>query len=119
MSGRIDTVFSIFNTGKISCTMGRAANMVTSIILMNVERTRINEVAAQMVDFDEISEVYSVSGKYDLIAIVRVRANEDLSNLVTTKLRNVEGITATETMLAFQAYSKHDLESMFSLGLDG
>ena len=93
-------------------------NMVTSIILINVERTQINEVAAQLVELDEISEVYSVSGKYDLIAIVRVKTNEDLSRLVTEKLRGVESIVATETMLAFQAYSKHDLESMFSLGLD-
>ncbi len=93
--------------------------MVTSIILMNIERTRINEVAGRLVEFEEISEVYSVSGKYDLIAIVRVRQNEDLSTLVTEKLRNIEYIIATETMLAFQAYSKHDLESMFSLGLNG
>ena len=92
--------------------------MVTSIILLNVERTRINEVAAQLVELDEISEVYSVSGKYDLIAVVRVRTNDDLSTLVTDKLRSVENIVATETMLAFKAYSKHDLESMFSLGLD-
>ena len=92
--------------------------MVTSIILINVERTKINEVAAQLVDFDEISEVYSVSGKYDLIAIVRVKSNDDLSRLVTAKLRIVENITATETMLAFQAYSRHDLDSMFSVGLD-
>lgn len=93
--------------------------MVTSIILMNIERTRINEVAGKLVEFEEISEVYSVSGKYDLIAIVRVRQNEDLSTLVTEKLRNIEYIIATETMLAFQAYSKHDLESMFSLGHNG
>ena len=92
--------------------------MVTSIILLNVERTQINEVAAQLVELDEISEVYSVSGKYDLIAIVRVRSNDDLSRLVTERLRGVESIVATETMLAFKAYSKHDLESMFSLGLD-
>lgn len=92
--------------------------MVTSIILLNVERTRINEVAAQLVELDEVSEVYSVSGKYDLIAIVRVRSNDDLSKLVTEKLRVVDNIVATETMLAFKAYSNHDLESMFSLGLD-
>jgi DNA-binding Lrp family transcriptional regulator len=92
--------------------------MVTSIILLNVERTQINEVASQLVELDEISEVYSVSGKYDLIAIVRVKTNDDLSTLVTEKLRAVENIVATETMLAFRAYSKHDLESMFSVGLD-
>lgn len=93
--------------------------MVTSIMLMNVERTSINEVAAKLVEFEEISEVYSVSGKYDLIAIIRVKTNDDLSRLVTEKLRYIQEIVATETMLAFQAYSKHDLESMFSLGLDG
>ena len=91
--------------------------MVTSIILMNVERTSINEVAGRLVEFEEISEVYSVSGKYDLIAIIRVKSNDDLSRLVTEKLRHITEIKTTETMLAFQAYSKHDLESMFSLGL--
>ncbi len=85
---------------------------------MTVERTSINEVAAQLVELDEISEVYSVSGKYDLIAIVRVKTNERLSQLVTGKLRNIDNILSTETMLAFKAYSRHDLESMFSLGLD-
>lgn len=93
--------------------------MVTSIILVNVERTKINEVAEQLVEFEEISEVYSVSGRYDLVAVVRVKTNEDLSRLVTSKLRCVDAIIGTETMLAFQAYSKHDLESMFSLGLHG
>jgi len=92
--------------------------MVTSIILVNVERTKINEVAAQLVDFDEISEVYSVSGKYDLVAIIRVKSNDDLSHLVTSKLRNVSHILSTETMLAFQAFSHHDLDSMFSVGLE-
>lgn len=92
--------------------------MVTSIILLTIERTHINEVASQLVEFEEISEVYSVSGKYDLVAIVRVRSNEDLSRLVTSRLRHVNSILSTETMLAFQAYSKHDLDSMFSVGLD-
>jgi len=86
---------------------------------MNVERTKINEVADQLVDFEGISEVYSVSGKYDLVAVVRVKTNDDLSTLVTRKLRNVDNILGTETMLAFQTFSKHDLESMFSVGLDG
>lgn len=93
--------------------------MVTSIILMNVERADINTVAAQLVEFEEISEVYSVSGNYDLVAIVRVASNDDLSALVTEKLITLDSILTTETMLAFQAYSKHDLDSMFSLGLDG
>lgn len=89
--------------------------MVTSIILVNAERTRINDVAEQLADISGISEVYSVSGTYDLIAIVRVKTNDELSDLVTGDLKLVEGITHTETMLAFRAYSRHDLEAMFSI----
>jgi DNA-binding Lrp family transcriptional regulator len=91
--------------------------MVTAFILINSERTRINEVADMLVEIKGISEVYSVSGAYDLIAIVRVPTNDDLANLVTRNLRSLNAITKTETMLAFKAYSKHDLESMFSVGI--
>jgi DNA-binding Lrp family transcriptional regulator len=91
--------------------------MVTSFILMNVERTKINEVATQLVDITGISEVYSVSGKYDLIAIARVPTNDDLAALVTVNLRNLESILKTETMLAFKTFSKHDLEAMFAVGM--
>ncbi|MBB1094252.1 Lrp/AsnC ligand binding domain-containing protein [Rhodopseudomonas palustris] len=91
--------------------------MVTSIILMNVERSKINKVAEQLEGTPGISEVYSVSGKYDLIAIVRVATNEDLANLVTNKMHAIKEILNTETMLAFKAYSKHDLEAMFSVGM--
>ena len=91
--------------------------MVTSIILINVERREINSVAEQLVELDGISEVYSVSGNYDLIAIVRVKSNDELAKLVTERMRDLEGITNTETMLAFKAFSRHDLESMFSLGM--
>ena len=89
--------------------------MVTSIILINAERTQINDVAEQLADIGSISEVYSVSGRYDLIAIVRVKTNEELSELVTNELKNIGGITHTETMLAFRAYSRHDLDAMFSI----
>ncbi|NLA74991.1 MAG: Lrp/AsnC family transcriptional regulator [Deltaproteobacteria bacterium] len=91
--------------------------MVTSIILMNVERNKINEVAVQLADVSGITEVYSVSGAYDLVAIARVKTNEDLADLVTKTVLQIEAITKTETMLAFKAYSKHDLEAMFSIGM--
>lgn len=91
--------------------------MVTSIILIHAERTKINQVAERLVELDGISEVYSVSGQYDLVAIIRVATNEDLANLVTTKMYPIDGIIKTETMLAFKAYSRHDLESMFALGM--
>lgn len=91
--------------------------MVTSIILINTVRSKINEVAETLAEVEEISEVYSVSGKYDLVAIARVPANEDLANLITKKLLTLDSIVNTETMLAFKAYSRHDLEAMFSVGL--
>jgi DNA-binding Lrp family transcriptional regulator len=91
--------------------------MVTSIILINTERTKINEVAEQLVEMNGISEVYSVSGNYDLIAIVRVPSNDDLAKLVTERLRKIESILKTETMLAFKAFSRHDLEAMFAVGM--
>lgn len=91
--------------------------MVTSIILLNTERTKINEVAEKLAEMEGISEVYSVSGKYDLIAVVRVKSNDDLANLVTKKLLSIDSILKSETMLAFKAFSRHDLEAMFAVGM--
>jgi len=90
--------------------------MVTSIILINAERTKINDVAEKLAAMDGISEVYSVSGNYDLIAIARVPSNDDLANLVTKNMITIDAITKSETMLAFKAFSRHDLEAMFSIG---
>ena len=92
--------------------------MLTSIILIEVERSKINEVAAELAAIKGISEVYSVSGKYDLVAIARVSSNEELSDLVTNHLLKIRAILKTETMLAFQAFSKYDLDAMFSIGLE-
>ena len=91
--------------------------MVTAIVLINTVRTKINEVAEQLAKMEEISEVYSVTGNYDLIAIVRIPTNDDLANLITNKLLSVESILKTDTMLAFKAFSRHDLDSMFSVGM--
>jgi len=91
--------------------------MVTSIILLSVERNRINEVAEKLAEMEGISEAYSVSGRYDIVAIARVKSNDDLADLVTKNLLKIDAILKTETMLAFQAYSRHDLESMFSIGM--
>ncbi len=91
--------------------------MVTSIILIHAERTKINDVAEQLAEMEGISEVYSVSGNYDLVAIARVPSNDDLANLVTKKLLSIESILKSETMLAFKAFSRHDLEAMFSVGM--
>ena len=90
--------------------------MVTAIVLMEVEPRAIPETAQALADLDHVSEVYSVTGEFDLVAIVRVRAHDDLADVVTGRIAKVAGIERTETMVAFRAYSRHDLEAMFSLG---
>jgi DNA-binding Lrp family transcriptional regulator len=90
--------------------------MVTAIILLNIERGQVNEVAERLSNIDGITEVYSVAGRFDLVAMIRVRRTEDLADLVTTRMLKVPGIANTETLIAFRAYSRHDLEAAFSLG---
>lgn len=90
--------------------------MVTAIVALQIERNRINEVAAQLAEIKGITEVYSVSGRYDLVAMLRTRDNDGLAEIITNDLLKVEGIRNSETMLAFRTYSKHDLDSMFAIG---
>jgi DNA-binding Lrp family transcriptional regulator len=90
--------------------------MVTAVLLMKVERGRVNEVAEALADVPGITEVYSVAGRYDLVAVIRVRETEEMAELVTGRLAAVPGICDTETLTAFRAYSRHDLEAAFSLG---
>ncbi len=92
--------------------------MVNAIVLLKAERDKVNDVAKALVDLKGVSEVYSVSGRYDLVAIIRVKDNDRLAETVTIHMRKVKGILNTETMLAFQAYSHHDLDGMFSIGFD-
>lgn len=92
--------------------------MLTAVVLIKARRDKINEVAQKVADINGISEVYSVSGRYDLIAIVRVSVNEQLAAVVTQQMLRVEGIADTETLIAFRHYSRHDLEKMFAIGLD-
>lgn len=89
--------------------------MVTCIILINAKGSRINQVAEQLAGMTEISEVYSVTGNYDLVAIVRAKTNDDVAEFVTGGLVAIDGIERTDTMLAFRAHSRHDLEAMFSI----
>lgn len=92
--------------------------MVSSVVLLNIAHGRINEVAERLAGLQGISEVYSVAGRYDLVAIVRVPHNEALANLVTEQMLHIDGITNSETLIAFRVFSRHDLESMFSIGID-
>ncbi|HXG52194.1 MAG TPA: Lrp/AsnC ligand binding domain-containing protein [candidate division Zixibacteria bacterium] len=92
--------------------------MVTAIVLLTVERDKINRVADTIADLDGVSEVYSVAGRYDLAVVIRVRDNDALARVVTEHIRGVPGITSSETLIAFRVYSRHDLERMFSIGLE-
>tara|TARA_B100000745_G_scaffold193945_1_gene127615 strand:+ start:314 stop:793 length:480 start_codon:yes stop_codon:yes gene_type:complete len=90
--------------------------MVTALVMLNIDRPQIASVAQGLVDMPEVSEVYSVAGRYDLVAIVRVKTNEEIASTITGKFAELVGITGTETLIAFHTYSRHDLEHMFSLG---
>lgn len=92
--------------------------MVTAIILIDTERDATAAVGEALADVAGVSEVYSVAGRHDLVALVRVARNEDLADLVTRAMRGIAGIRGTETLIAFRAYSRHDLDSLFSVGLE-
>jgi DNA-binding Lrp family transcriptional regulator len=91
--------------------------MVSAVVLFTVERGKINDVAETLAAMKGVSEVYSVGGRYDLVAIIRVKDNESMAELVTNHMLQVEGISDSETLIAFRVFSRHDLESMFSLGM--
>jgi DNA-binding Lrp family transcriptional regulator len=92
--------------------------MVTAIVLINTEHGHINSVAEALVEMEGVSEVYSVGGRYDLVAVIRVRTNEQLADLVTNTMLKLPNISKTETLIAFKAFSRHDLERIFSIGAE-
>ena len=92
--------------------------MLTAIVLIDVDASRIPEVAAAIAELPGVSEVYSVTGEVDLIAMVRVREHEELADVIADQVSKVEGVVRTQTYIAFRTYSQHDLESAFSIGLD-
>lgn len=92
--------------------------MITAIVFVNAEVDRITEVAEAIAALDGVSEVYSVTGQIDLLVMVRVSRHEEIATVVADRLNKVDGVLATETHIAFRAYSRHDLESAFSLGFD-
>jgi len=92
--------------------------MLSAIVLLTTERDKTNKVAETIADTEGVSEVYSVAGRYDLAAIVRVKDNDELAKVVTDRIRAVPGITSSETLIAFRVYSRHDLERMFSIGME-
>jgi len=92
--------------------------MVTAIVLLNTERGAVNDIADELAGLDGVSEVHSVAGRVDLVAILRVAENEQLADLVTGSIRQIQGITDSETLIGFRVHSSHDLEQMFSIGME-
>ncbi len=90
--------------------------MVTAIVFVSADVARIGEVAEQIAALEGVSEVYSVTGTIDLIALVRVGSHDQVAEVVADRLNKVPGVLDTETHIAFRAYSRHDLEAAFSLG---
>lgn len=92
--------------------------MITALVLMNVKRTAINETAQVLLSIPGVAEVYSVTGEYDLVAVLRLPQYEDLANVVTGRMVALDGITRTQTLMAFKAYSREDLEQAWDIGVE-
>jgi DNA-binding Lrp family transcriptional regulator len=91
--------------------------MITAIVFVSAAVDRIPEVAEEIASLPGVTEVYSVTGEIDLIALIRVSSHEQIADVVADRLNKVDGVLATETHVAFRTYSQHDLESAFSLGI--
>jgi len=92
--------------------------MLTAIVLIDADAARIPEVASAIAEIRGVSEVYSVTGEVDLIAVVRVREHDALADVIADKVGKIEGVVRTQTYIAFRTYSQHDLEQAFALGLE-
>jgi len=92
--------------------------LITAVVLINAAVDAIPEIAEQVSQIDGVTEVYSVAGDVDLVAMVRVTAHEDLADVIAGRLNKVSGILSTQTLIAFRTYSRHDLEAAFSLGIN-
>jgi DNA-binding Lrp family transcriptional regulator len=94
------------------------AQVITAIVLIDCATDAIPEVAENLANLDGVSEVYSVAGNVDLIAIVRVRQFEQIAEVIANDISKVPGVVNTESHIAFRAYSRHDLEQAFAIGFD-
>lgn len=92
--------------------------MFTAFVMIKSDPRRIPECAQELADLEGVAEVYSVAGDWDLIVVVRVRRHEELAETIADRISKIEGIQATQTHMAFRAYSKHDLEATFALGFE-
>jgi DNA-binding Lrp family transcriptional regulator len=90
--------------------------MTTAVVLIEAERDAMESLGGALADLDGVSEAWSVTGEWDFVAIIRVPRHEQLADVVTGQLVMLPGVTRTQTMVAFEVFSRHDLEAMFSIG---
>lgn len=92
--------------------------MTQAIVLINAQTDQVSALAQQLIEIKGVSEVFSVAGRHDLVAVVRVATNDDLATVVSDRIRKLPGISNTETLIAFRVYSARELDAGFSLGMD-
>ena len=92
--------------------------MISALVLINAQRGQVNETAQSLLEIDGVAEVYSVTGEYDLVAMLRLREYEDLADVVTNRMVQLPGILKTHTLMAFQCYSKADLQQAWDIGVE-
>jgi len=92
--------------------------MVSAVVLLNVQRGQVNETAQSLLEIEGVAEVYSVTGEYDLVALLRLHRYEDLAEVVTTRMVQLTAITKTTTLMAFQCYSREDLQQAWDIGVE-
>jgi DNA-binding Lrp family transcriptional regulator len=92
--------------------------VITAIVLIQAKMGRTPDIADTLLQMPEVSEVYSVTGEYDLVAMVRVQQYDQMADAVPGKLARVDGIERTHTLMAFQCYSRRDLERMWGIGME-
>ena len=90
--------------------------MTHAVVLIRAERDAMSTLGGQLADIEGVAEAYSVTGEWDFVAIVRVPRHEQLADVVMGQLVRLDGVTKTQTLVAFEAFSRHDLEAMFSIG---
>jgi len=90
--------------------------MTHAVVLIAAERTALPTLGGILADVEGVAEAYSVTGDWDFVAIVRLREHERLADVVTGQIGQLEGVTRTQTMVAFEAFSRHDLDAMFEIG---
>ena len=90
--------------------------MTHAIVLIGAERSALSTLGGELADIDGVAEAYSVTGEWDFVAILRLREHDELAHVVTSQIAALSGVQSTQTLVAFEVYSRHDLEALFSVG---